>query len=124
MAWPKDFPRKIKHGHARRNGKRSPEYASWVGAKARTTNPNVRDWGHYGRRGIRMCERWLDSFENFLTDMGPKPSPRHSLDCIDNNGNYEPGNCRWATRGEQNANRRSGVLEFLNYWKKHGRPPP
>jgi hypothetical protein len=85
-------PRKIKHGHAQK-GKRSGEYRSWTGAKARTTNPNTRDWKNYGGRGIRMCDRWLNSFENFLADMGPKPSPKHSLDRIDNDGNYEPGNC-------------------------------
>jgi hypothetical protein len=71
----------------------------------RCGNPNDKSFSRYGARGIRVCERWR-SFENFLADMGPRPSPTHSIDRIDNALGYEPGNCRWATAAEQNANRR------------------
>jgi hypothetical protein len=75
-----------------------------------TTNPNARDYALYGARGVRVCERWR-VFENFLADMGPKPTPQHSLDRYPNrNGNYELGNCRWATNDEQAQNRRSTKL--------------
>lgn len=93
----------FRHGHAVRSGK-TPEYKTWQSMIQRCRNPKVKNWEYYGGRGIRICERWL-IFDNFLADMGPRP-PDHSLDRIDNDGHYEVGNVRWATRAEQHANRR------------------
>lgn len=92
------------HGHLVR-GKRSRTYRSWDAMKERCANPKFIGWHRYGGRGIAVCERWRgpDGFENFLADMGERPEGK-TLDRIDNEGNYEPGNCRWATPSEQRKN--------------------
>lgn len=97
--------RNTKHGHAKRSGE-SPEFSTWSQMIARCEQPCMRNFAWYGGRGISVCERWKSSFSNFLEDMGHKPSPDHSLDRIDSNGNYEPNNCRWATKMEQMSNTR------------------
>lgn len=86
--------------------KKSPEYLAWSHMKERCLNPNAEKFPAYGGRGIMVCARWLHSFPAFVEDMGLRPAPDLSLDRINNGGNYEPGNCRWATRHEQSANRR------------------
>lgn len=84
------------------------EYRSWINMISRCTNPNNSRYSDYGERGITVCERWLNSFENFLEDMGEKPDPKYSLDRINTNGRYHPDNCRWTTDEEQARNRRVG----------------
>lgn len=98
------------HGESHRGGQGpTPEYLSWAGMKTRCTNPKTPDWKNYGGRGIRICDRWLgpDGFANFLADMGRRPSSDHTLDRHpDPNGDYAPGNCRWATKKQQARNNR------------------
>jgi hypothetical protein len=89
----------------------TPEYAAWSNMKYRCNNPRAKQYPDYGGRGIRVCDSWQRSFLAFLADMGPRPSPKHSLDRYpDNDRDYEPGNCRWATASQQNSNRRGNVV--------------
>jgi hypothetical protein len=96
--------RRRKHGHALGSGE-SPTYKSWESMLQRCRNPKASAWDLYGGRGVTVCDRWL-SFENFLADMGERPEGL-TLDRIDPNGHYEPGNCRWATWAVQATNRRT-----------------
>lgn len=102
------------HG-ATLNRTRSPENIAWKHMRMRCLNPRTREYPNYGGRGITICERW-STFENFLADMGPRPKGT-SLDRIDNNGNYEPSNCRWATPMQQGANTRRN--RFVMYQGEH-----
>lgn len=103
--WASAKPKKTfyKHGHGV-HGKWTPTYFSWVSLRNRCKNANCAGYEYYGGRGISVCSRW-DSFENFLADMGERPDGK-SIDRIDPDGNYEPNNCRWATRSEQSKNQR------------------
>lgn len=92
------------------NMSKSKEYNTWRHIKERCFNKKSEFYDNYGGRGITMCERWRDSFENFFADMGHSPSSEHSIDRINVDGNYEPGNCRWATSREQSRNTRKTVL--------------
>ncbi len=94
-----------KHGNTA-NEITSTEYHSWAGMIARCTNPKHASFHNYGGRGIKVCGRWRSSFAAFLADMGQKPSRAYSIDRINNDGNYTPRNCRWATRKEQSDNSR------------------
>lgn len=111
------------HGHSR-GGRLSHEYMTWQGMVARCTRAETDGFERYGGRGISVCERWRE-FANFLADMGTRPGQRHTLDRIDNDGNYEPSNCRWATLEEQANNRSNshhieidGVTKTLTQWAR------
>lgn len=115
--------RSVSHGETN-----SPTYRSWHSMKDRCLRSLATGFDRYGERGITICDRWLNSFEAFRDDMGERPSLDYSIDRIDNNGNYEPGNCRWATRTEQANNRKKQkprlLIEFngesltVNEWAK------
>jgi hypothetical protein len=97
---------------AKHGGWQTPEYKVWQSMLARCRNPNLKVWPLYGGRGIRVCERWHD-FAAFIEDMGWRPGANHSLERIDNDGHYEPGNVRWATTAEQQRNKRTN--RFIEY---------
>ena len=98
----------LKHGRSY-----TPEYRAWQLMRLRCTDPKHAAYPRYGGRGITICERWLNSPTKFLADMGPRPSKRHEIDRIDNDKGYSPENCRWATRKQNDRNRRSNrILEF------------
>lgn len=93
--------------------KHAPEYAIWSALKNRCLNPNDARWDSYGGRGITICQKWADSFRAFIGDLGSRPTKEHSVERIDNNKPYQPGNCRWATRKEQARNKRNNRMLTL-----------
>lgn len=102
---------------------KTTEHIAWSTMKQRCCNQKKEHFDHYGGRGIKVCERWVNSFTNFLADMGPRPSSRHSIERNDVNGDYSPENCRWATKKEQMRNMRRnrlivafGVSHCINEW--------
>lgn len=98
----------------------APEYRAWINMKSRCYNEKSPGFHRYGGRGIAVCDRWLDSFEDFLADVGPRPSPKHSLDrWPDQDGDYEPNNCRWATQTQQTRNFSANRIVQI-----HGRAMP
>lgn len=99
-------PHVLRKQHKYHGGTGTSEYVCWKHIKARCMNPNSNVYSYYGGRGISVCKRWSKSFANFLSDMGSKPSASHSIDRLDVDGNYCPSNCRWATKIQQNRNRR------------------
>lgn len=128
---PRHYQRLRKHGSplalkTRRVWRvKTSEYGIWSGMKSRCYNPRTDNYKHYGGRGIAVCDRWRNSFDCFLADIGPRPSLNHSLDRINNDGNYEPGNVRWASVQEQRSNTRRnrvvtfrGVTQTLAQWSR------
>jgi len=93
--------------------KTNPHYKVWCGMKARCDCQTATGYSNYGARGITVCERWRD-FASFVSDIGPRPSMGHTLNRVDNDGHYEPGNCNWATKQEQNYNKRTNTFVTVN----------
>lgn len=97
------------HWKATHRKSKTRAYRNYSSMKTRCSNPKDRSYPNYGGRGIKVCERWLNSYEHYLEDIGPAPSPNHTLDRIDNDKGYYKENCRWATKLEQNRNKRNAV---------------
>lgn len=90
------------------------EYEAWRAMRMRCHCPGHPDYGNYGKRGITVCDKWFNSFESFIADMGYRPTVNHSIDRINNNGNYEPLNCRWTSKRVQANNRRTNnIIIFM-----------
>jgi hypothetical protein len=104
-----------KHGECS-NYQVTKEYTTWISIKQRCNNKNNKNYNNYGGRGIKVCDRWLNSFENFLEDMGRKPKG-YSIERINNNGNYEPNNCKWIPINKQYENKRRNKKAKLNILK-------
>lgn len=120
--WSTSIPRSnnIQIVHEKSGQSGSAEYSTWKNMRARCNRKTANGYEYYGGRGIKVCDRWQQSFKNFYDDMGKKPSPKHSLDRIDVNGNYTPKNCRWADSQTQGMNKRDNIkLEYrggvINY---------
>jgi len=110
---PRDAPQALTHGHAR-NRQVTAELNTWYLMRRRCLDENVADYPLYGGRGIRVCDTWLENFSAFYADMGPKPSRGHSLERVDNEGDYCPENCIWATLKQQARNKRNTVWVIWN----------
>lgn len=93
--------------------KTHPLYTVWQAMRQRCYDPRTNSYEHYGGRGIKVCERWRTSYHNFVSDMGERPTPKHQLDRIDPDGDYEPKNCRWVTIKEQANNKRKGARHVI-----------
>lgn len=122
--------RSLTHGNSR-PGRVTPEYRAWCYIITRCTNPNAKSYRYYGARGITICDTWRNSFEAFLADVGPRPSDKHSIDRIDVQKGYEPGNVRWATKTEQMRNTRrnryltaDGRTQCVAAWAEETGLPP
>ena len=104
--------------------KPSSEYTAYWGMRMRCENPKRKNWKYYGARGIKVCERWRNNPQNFLDDMGPKPSPNHTLGRKDNDGDYTPENCSWETWKQQAASRRKSAHRRKSERKRSHPPEP
>ena len=96
-------------GQTKHDQHKTAGYKVWKGMNQRCNSPTSKDFKYYGGRGIKVCQRWRENFAHFLTDMGPRPTHQHTIERINNDGDYEPANCCWATMKQQNRNRRKAA---------------